>query len=555
MFSILLAQLSLSVSGKVVGDNSYMIYDKDGRENYEIIKEPYTKVRIDGVTKNIKEATDLGYSVEIYNDENSDYVIISQTITNKGSTEKKIDLCTALNLKDSIDNVEASSLTNFGYYLWWDQTNDLTLVLQNHPWVTDISAQDFGIEPEPRFFTNNEKILEYDSGFPEIQWISFSWLNKYIQPGKSITLSYMFYEETYQPPLLKLDKSLISEETDSTEVIQVKGSFYFLVEPYTVEAGWEIHDSKDKIIKYGSLGKFTVSEKQTSMDFDVSITPPTELGKYTLYVYTYTNGLGSLLYEEFTITVVPPNYRPKLYIVPSEYLYYIPDSEVSFLASVYDQDSGDKPLTAKVFFNNAEVATQEVANSKDLKTFKFKVPKDTAAGEYEVKVTATDGKKIGTKKFTITIKNNTVLTIYFEPKLNATYNKGDKVNFTAVINDPDTNFDNKFTVSLFYNDKVKKTITSTNDAGLVRVPLDFTIPTTETNTTAEIKIVVTTPTESSEKLTNINIYQDVIASDSATGKIATKEAKKKTALVAVLCVLAVTAVVVAVVVIILWLRK
>ncbi|KAI5534568.1 hypothetical protein TVAGG3_0399280 [Trichomonas vaginalis G3] len=29
----------------------------------------------------------------------------------------------------------------------------------------------------------------------------------------------------------------------------------------------------------------------------------------------------------------------------------------------------------------------------------------------------------------------------------------DKVNFTAVINDPDTNFDNKFTVSLFYNDK------------------------------------------------------------------------------------------------------
>ncbi|EAX65758.1 hypothetical protein TVAG_496640, partial [Trichomonas vaginalis G3] len=185
----------------------------------------------------------------------------------------------------------------------------------------------------------------------------------------------MFYEETYQPPLLKLDKSLISEETDSTEVIQVKGSFYFLVEPYTVEAGWEIHDSKDKIIKYGSLGKFTVSEKQTSMDFDVSITPPTELGKYTLYVYTYTNGLGSLLYEEFTITVVPPNYRPKLYIVPSEYLYYIPDSEVSFLASVYDQDSGDKPLTAKVFFNNAEVATQEVANSTDLKTFKFKVPK------------------------------------------------------------------------------------------------------------------------------------------------------------------------------------
>ncbi|KAI5534520.1 hypothetical protein TVAGG3_0398570 [Trichomonas vaginalis G3] len=226
-----------------------------------------------------------------------------------------------------------------------------------------------------------------------------------------------------------------------------------------------------------------------------------------------------------------------------------------FLASVYDQDSGDKPLTSKGFLHhNAEVATQKL-QQQDLKTFKFKVPKDTAAGEYEVKVTATDGKKIGTKKFTITIKNNTVLTIYFEPKLNATYNKGDKVNFTAVINDPDTNFDNKFTVSLFYNDKVKKTITSTNDAGLVRVPLDFTIPTTETNTTAEIKIVVTTPTESSEKLTNINIYQDVIASDSATGKIATKEAKKKTALVAVLCVLAVIAVVVAVVVIILWLRK
>ncbi|EAX74659.1 hypothetical protein TVAG_372830, partial [Trichomonas vaginalis G3] len=112
-----------------------------------------------------------------------------------------------------------------------------------------------------------------------------------------------------------------------------------------------------------------------------------------------------------------------------------------------------------------------------------------------------------------------------------------------------------FTVSLFYNDKVKKTITSPNDARLVRVPLDFTIPTTETNTTAEIKIKVTTPTESSEKLTNINIYQDVIASDSATGKIATKKAKKKTALVAVLCVLAVIAVVVAVVVIILWLRK
>ncbi|EAX78915.1 hypothetical protein TVAG_369130 [Trichomonas vaginalis G3] len=517
-----------------------------------------TKVRIDGVESNIEKVTDLDYSLQIENHKNLLYTVVKQTITNKGSNEKKVDFCTAMLFKAEDKEVIAQTLANFGYSLWWKEITDLTLVLQNHPWVTDVNAHDFGSDDVPKFFTNTDKILENvddNDDLPSILWVSFSWLNKYIQPGQSITFSYLLHKGKYEPPFLFLEKSLIPEETDATEVIQIKGKFSFLVDGCDAEAGWKLRTSNDKIIRNDTLGNFTVSEKQTSMDFNVSITPPTKPGKYTLYVYTYTNGLGSLLYEEFPITVVAPNYRPKLYVLPPDYTYYIPDSEVSFLASVYDQDSGDKPLTAKVFFNNAEVATQEVANSTDLKTFKFKVPKDTAAGEYEVKVTATDGKKIATKRFIIQIQNNTVLTINFEPKLNATYNKGDKVNFTAVINDPDTNFDNKFTVSLFYNDKVKKTITSPNDARLVRVPLDFTIPTTETNTTAEIKIKVTTPTESSEKLTNINIYQDVIASDSATGKIATKKAKKKTALVAVLCVLAVIAVVVAVVVIILWLRK
>ncbi|KAI5534567.1 immunoglobulins domain-containing protein [Trichomonas vaginalis G3] len=74
------------------------------------------------------------------------------------------------------------------------------------------------------------------------------------------------------------------------------------------------------------------------------------------------------------------------------------------MASVYDQDSGDKPLTAKVSSTMQKLQHKKLQTAKILRHSNSKVPKDTAAGEYEVKVTATDGKKIGTKKFTITIK-------------------------------------------------------------------------------------------------------------------------------------------------------
>ncbi|EAX87289.1 hypothetical protein TVAG_400000 [Trichomonas vaginalis G3] len=430
------------------------------------------------------------------------------------------------------------------------------MVLQNHPWITSVNAQDFGLDGQPKFFTNNLTVLKMSlDGEPGINWLAFSWLNNYIKEGESMTFSYLYYDKEYEPPILNLDKSLISEEVDSTEPIHLKGSFSHYGETLVAKAYYAIYEADSyKVVKSGSLGSFTVSKTKMSQDFDVFVEPPTQLGKYELEVYTYLPFFKSYLSEYFYITVVPPNYRPKLFVLPPEYVYYIPDSEVSFLATVYDQDSGDKPLTAEVFFNNAEVVSQEVANNRDLKTFKFKIPKDTKADDYEVKVTATDGKKIGTKKFTITIKNNTVLTIDFEPKLNATYNKGDKVNFTAVINDPDTNFDTKFTVSLFYNTAMKTSLTSENKNGLVRIPLTFSIPSDEINTTAEIKIEVKTPTESSDRSTSITIHQDTTA-NLAKSKTATKESQKKNALIAVLCVLAVLAVIVAIVIVILWLRK
>ncbi|EAY06397.1 hypothetical protein TVAG_152040 [Trichomonas vaginalis G3] len=244
----------------------------------------------------------------------------------------------------------------------------------------------------------------------------------------------MIYEGDYQPPFLYLDEVLPDQEADITEDIPITGVFAYIIPGDRVEAYWQFIDSEGKVVKQESLGEFTVSIEQMFMDFDIKIKPPTKLGQYILRINAYAEGTDSLVYVDYPFTAVPANYRPKLYVLPPEYVYYISDSEVSFLASAYDEDLGDKQLTAKVFFNNEEVATQEIANSKELKTIKFKVPSNTAAGQYQVKVTITDGKKIATKRFIIVIQDNTVLTTAFEPLINKTYNKGDKLNFTAVIN-------------------------------------------------------------------------------------------------------------------------
>ncbi|EAX74480.1 hypothetical protein TVAG_547420, partial [Trichomonas vaginalis G3] len=158
MFSIILVQFSLSVSGHSNRKYSYGFTDVDqNRKHVELVENVTTKVRIDGVESNIEKVTDLDYSLQIENHKNLLYTVVKQTITNKGSNEKKVDFCTAMLFKAEDKEVIAQTLANFGYSLWWKEITDLTLVLQNHPWVTDVNAHDFGSDDVPKFFTNTDK--------------------------------------------------------------------------------------------------------------------------------------------------------------------------------------------------------------------------------------------------------------------------------------------------------------------------------------------------------------------------------------------------------------
>ncbi|EAY15853.1 hypothetical protein TVAG_160260 [Trichomonas vaginalis G3] len=101
---------------------------------------------------------------------------------------------------------------------------------------------------------------------------------------------------------------------------------------------------------------------------------------------------------------------------------------------------------------------------------------------------------------------------------------------------------------------MKSSLTAENKKGLIRIPLSFFIAKDEINTTAEIKIIVKTPIDTTERSTSISIFQDVTGKFAREGS-ASRESTKKNALIAVLCVLTVLTVIVAIVVVILWLRK
>lgn len=83
-----------------------MLYDDSDSKTVEIIDKLWTKVKIDGVTKNIDEATEVDYAVEIENHPNLLHTLVKQTITNKGTKEQKIDLCTAFKFSDIDSKVD-----------------------------------------------------------------------------------------------------------------------------------------------------------------------------------------------------------------------------------------------------------------------------------------------------------------------------------------------------------------------------------------------------------------------------------------------------------------
>ncbi|EAY15854.1 hypothetical protein TVAG_160270 [Trichomonas vaginalis G3] len=259
MFSLLLLPLTRSLYGEIISKYDYQFFDESYSDDLGLIKKLYTKVRYDGSIKNIQDASDLDYMVNIshyHTDNYNVYFTVKQTITNKGTTEKKIDLCTAMVFNEMDKFVDSYTIPNFGWSLYFTETFYNTIVLQNHPMVTNVNAQDYGLDEEPRFFTNNLTALKMTvTDSRGINWLSFSWLNNYIKPGESVSFTYLYFDKEYEPPLLQLDKSLITEEVDSTEPIHLKGSYSHYSEGLMARAFYQIYDRRTyKLAKRGRIG-------------------------------------------------------------------------------------------------------------------------------------------------------------------------------------------------------------------------------------------------------------------------------------------------------------
>ncbi|EAY14613.1 hypothetical protein TVAG_393400 [Trichomonas vaginalis G3] len=563
MLSLLFAQLAVSIRGQKKDQHTFDILDYSDQKNKEISIIKQLEIRfaqVDLGSKNaskfIKTIDDmkdiLEHSVEVVNN-GDQYTVIKQTIKNIASKEQRIDLSTAIMFDEDDKEVETYYISNFGIYLNLRLTHTKTWVFQNHPLVTNYNELSWG-KKTMRFFTDNSRFLKEDKEYNTL-WFAESWTNNWFQPGESKTFSFMIHDDDYQPPFLELDKSVIRHEYFTNQSIQIQGAYYTNIIYSDISIRYRLFDSTGKVVMEKILQQDSVTEGRTKFEFSKKIDPITTPGSYTLVIISSNDKYNYTLEYPIEITVDYPNAKPRIIIFDQDKTYFIPNTDAVFTASITDANSADKTIDTRVYFDGKEVFTKAFPNTADNKTISFKIPKDAKPGIHELNFTASDGKKVTITTLKITVKDNTVLSVDFEPKLKESYHKGDKISFNAYIVDPDTNTDTSFKVSLLYGETFKQSKHVENLQGEMRIPLSLTIPETETSTKGTITVKVEGQYESVNKTHPFSIFQEAQTGELASSQIAKKEAKKKTALVAVLSVFVVLAVIVAIVIVVLWLRK
>ena len=500
MLSLFLTRFSSAIEAYKTGPYTFNIYDQVDSGNKSMIKQVYTKIAhvdIDAASQDkVKDISDLkdelDYKITTINDENKQYTIVRQTLTNIGKEGKRYDLCTVLVFAGAPDISFYSQVPNFGAYFYLGDFDSYVWVQQNHPSVTNGKLRGIGGDENVRFFTHSSS----RDAFP-LYWISESWTNNYLEPGQSVTISFMIHKNDYEPPLLNLEKDFIKDDYEPTEKIHIKGSFsYYYLNTY-ISANYNLVNKVSGMsVSNGVLKDFTTYFDKMADSFDIEI-GPFAIGAYALIVYTRQG--TNTLEQHIDITISPPNAKPKVTIFWPEYKYDIPETEITIQGYVSDPDARDKTIATAIYFNGKVIYSANVTNTDEIKTFKFTIPKDTPVGEYDIRFTANDGKLTTERKQTIIIRDNTVLSIDVEPKFEETYKKGDKLNFTAVVNDPDTDFESKFVIFVYYKDTLKPSLEKDNKDGMVRVPLQFSIPSDETEKVVTLKVKVTSTTEKAEK--------------------------------------------------------
>ncbi|KAI5522751.1 hypothetical protein TVAGG3_0583720 [Trichomonas vaginalis G3] len=558
-----LLQDARSIEAYQTGKFTYNIYHTEYGYNFTIVDQIYTKVAYEDIQRNnqdkvvnISDVPNIEYSIDTYNDPDGNFTVIRQTIKNTATTKRRLDLCTAIKFKNYYpedQDMSAQPINNFGAYIYTPAV-EFTWVYENHPNVTNKNEYSIGNGDNPKFFTNRNSEINPDG--EDLKWLATSWTNNWLEPGKSSTFSFLIYYDEYNPPILKLQSELIGDEYDTEETIPIKGSFSSYVVDEPISARYEVYDpSSDNVILTDTLGSTRVTEDTTTVQFDQNI-KVSQKGNFKLRVVTRNERTESELVWEKSVLIYGPNDKPKIIPLPLDYQYYIPKSDVNLAAYIYSKDTSVTEITTEVYFNNQKVLSQKFGNShNDSRTLSFKIPEGTAPGDYKIKIVATGGVLPAEKSFDIVVKDNSVLSIDLEGNFNLTFNKDDVVNFTAVVVDPDTNFDSKFTISLYYNKHQKTSISRSNSDGIIRVPMTVSIPSDEKETSAHISVKVKGTNEESETGVTLKIQQSEDKAKATAASVQRKQQKQKKVLIIVLAVMAVVTVCVAVLVIILWLRK
>ncbi|EAY16177.1 hypothetical protein TVAG_340710 [Trichomonas vaginalis G3] len=304
----------------------------------------------------------------------------------------------------------------------------------------------------------------------------------------------MFHDnEKYQPPYLTVNKNVLKKEYSNKEKIHAEFTYQ------KNEAKSLPVTGAAKIFQVGAkvpLKSETFKNAENNGDIKVDL-DPVPPGDYVLVLSAEYGSEYDQSNEYRHYFTVPANKKPIVEMVDQGYEYYIPNTDVTFKAKITDQDKDDTKFTTQVFFDGKVVQEiNDLQNSEDVKTFSFKIPPRTKAYTYDVKLVVSDGKDSTEHEFKIKFKSNSKLSVSYELKEELTaYNPGDKVELTAVVVDPDVNFDSKFTISVLYGDTQKLKEEKKNENGIIRVPITIEIPADEKSTAVDVKIKVQSQNE------------------------------------------------------------
>ncbi|EAY00811.1 hypothetical protein TVAG_304520 [Trichomonas vaginalis G3] len=296
--------------------------------------------------------------------------------------------------------------------------------------------------------------------------------------------------------------------------------------------------------------------------FDKEVDVPSTPGVYYLDIEAISFG-GYLAEYVVEITIIPPNAKPKIEIADKIYTYYIPGKEVVIKAKITDQDADDQKFLVQLFLDDKMMNEyKEIANNDEAKQYSFKLPDDTKEGLHKIKMTANDGKDTAEFTFDIKVKSNTKLSVSYEDaKTDISYKPGAAIGFTAVVFDPDVEYDSTFTLTIYFDGVQVGQTTRKNDGDLMRIPLAVTIPRNATAVSGKVEVVIESSNEKDSIGFTLNLIpppkEEVSGNENAVqgDAVQSTNTKNRTMLIGILVAMVIAIVVITVGIIYLIVKK